>query len=936
MTQPADWKEREEALDPTTSFIVEAPAGSGKTTLLVRRFLNLLAHVERPEAVVAVTFTRKAAAEMRQRIIEALPATIDPARLQIQTIDSLCAMLTRQMPIVSHLGGNPKVVEHADELYRRAARRTLRTLSEGEPDAQALFRRVSLHFDNALDQLERQIAAMLEKREQWRTFKNRNHAPHVQVFCDLLGYAEVELKEVFRDAGEVDFTAITRAAIDALGTPEAPSDLLYWLDYRIEHLLVDEFQDTSRAQYELLKALTEQWSAGDNRTLFVVGDPMQSIYRFREAELSLFLECWHTGRLGDVPLTPLRLFANFRSTPQIVEWTQQTFAPVMTEDDVPNGGVKLRPAVAARDEIGKLPTLKALIEDDGAEEAVEVIRLIKAAPNRGDIGILVRSRTQLLSILPALRAADIAYEAVDIDQLQQQQHILDILSITRALLHPGDRTAWLACLRAPWCGLTLADLSALAERDDRTILALLNDRDKVGTLSPDGRVRTARVGDILSSAVDSVARMPLRDLVERTWLSLGGPAVLTSDSQLADVDTCLDLIEEFEEGGVIQDFSLLDARLEFLFARGIPGTNSVKVMTIHTAKGLEFDTVILPQLARATRPLESELLIWAEDRVAALPLRGTEDSDYKEVRDAIKLKEQHELKRLFYVAATRAKNRLHLLASVKTKKGGSDISKASDSTFLGLIWPQVEQEFRVALRGRSPRQQSLALKQDATTELRRLPAEWRLPRLEPSVIWRPELQRATASARQITYAWVSDTGRHIGTLVHEVLKRVAREGTTAWTTERVAAMTPLLRSELQRLGVSGEEEPAAAAKIARAVNNTLASERGRWALGAHAEARSEWAISGRLGDKLISGSIDRAFRDYAGRFWIVDFKTSEHEGGNLKRFLDEEQRRYREQLETYAAVVASLMPGPIALGLYFPLHDAWREWEFTEAAATAS
>jgi ATP-dependent exoDNAse (exonuclease V) beta subunit len=936
MSNAPDQAERERALDPSTSFIVEAPAGSGKTTLLVNRFLNLLKHVARPEAVVAVTFTRKAAAEMRERVLKQLPPDVDPARLQIQTIDSLCAMLTRQMPVISQLGGAPQVIEHADELYRRAARRTLQALSEGDSRSQELFRRVSLHFDNALDQLERQIAKMLEKREQWRELRQTQHREDVRVFCDLLGHAEKELIEVFREAGQVDFTAITRAAIDALGTPEAPSDLLYWLDYRIEHLLVDEFQDTSRAQYELFKALTEQWSAGDGRTLFLVGDPMQSIYRFREADLSLFLGCWDEGRFGDVPLTQVGLTANFRSTPQIVAWAQQTFASVMTDDDQATGGVKLRPAVAARDESGPTPTLKALIADNGAEEAAEVVKLIKAAPNRGEIGILVRSRSHLLSILPALREAGIPYEAVDIDELQEQQHILDILSITRALLHPGDRTAWLACLRAPWCGLTLADLSALAEREERTILSLLSDPDKVWSLSADGRTRAARTGDVLRKAVESVGQMPLRDLVERTWISLGGPAALAEDSLVADVETCLNLIEEFEDGGVIQDFSLLSARLEFLYARGIPGPNSVRVMTIHSAKGLEFDTVILPQLAKSTSPLDSELLIWGEGKVAALPLRGTKDPVYDEVRDLIKLKEQHELKRLFYVAATRARNRLHLLGSLQVKKDGKETHKASDSTFLGLIWHQVESEFQSALRARRPKQGSLGLNATAVTNLKRLPADWRMPRLESSVFWRPELQRATASARRITYEWVSDTARHIGTLVHDVLKRVASEGCAAWNAERVAAMAPVFRSELQRLGISNEEEPAATAKIIRALTNTLASERGQWMLSGWPDARSEWAISGRLGDKLINGSIDRAFRDNNGQFWIIDFKTSEHEGGNLKRFLDEEQRRYRDQLDTYAAVVQRIIPGPIALGLYFPLHDAWREWQFTEAVTVAS
>ncbi len=158
-----DARQREEALDAKRSFIVEAPAGSGKTGLLTQRFLRLLSEVDRPESIVAMTFTRKAAAEMKERIHTALldaergqiaadehkertrqlalsalaqdgkkgwNLLADTSQLQIQTIDSLCAMLTRQMPVVSEFGGAGKVVEDARELYRLAARETLRDLTE--------------------------------------------------------------------------------------------------------------------------------------------------------------------------------------------------------------------------------------------------------------------------------------------------------------------------------------------------------------------------------------------------------------------------------------------------------------------------------------------------------------------------------------------------------------------------------------------------------------------------------------------------------------------------------------------------------------------------------------------------------------------------------------------------------------------------------------
>ncbi|MBV9765284.1 MAG: PD-(D/E)XK nuclease family protein, partial [Acidobacteriaceae bacterium] len=140
-----------------------------------------------------------------------------------------------------------------------------------------------------------------------------------------------------------------------------------------------------------------------------------------------------------------------------------------------------------------------------------------------------------------------------------------------------------------------------------------------------------------------------------------------------------------------------------------------------------------------------------------------------------------------------------------------------------------------------------------------------------------------------------------------------------------------VKSELLRLGVGRSEAPDATKQALRAVLNTMESERGKWILQPHIDARSEWGISGRVQDKLISGTVDRLFRDEQGRLWIIDFKTGEHKG-RLETFLSEEQRRYREQLENYGVLMSRLEKGPIWLGLYFPLLDAWREWQLEEEA----
>lgn len=1075
----SDQDARDAAQAPARSFLVEAPAGSGKTALLTRRFLRLLTVVERPEAVVALTFTRKAAGEMKERVLTALrdaQAGVEaeeehqrelirlagevlardkefnwrllenPDYLQIQTIDSLCATLTREMPLQAALGGVPRVREHADELYLLAARRALTGMATGTPEMKSVFRSVLAHFESDLKRLEKQIAEMLAKREQWLDLferkeisrdlveqslrdevesvlkaawnlwpeniagrpqpeveelekwkrfaelhllkdkkaarRNSQHSAAMDAdpgfvvaldrtraempltvdddqwelihnFAVMLVAAARELRAQFQDDGEVDFTEITQAAILALGTSERPTDLLYRLDYRIEHLLIDEFQDTSVSQYRLVEALTREWSAGDNRTLFVVGDPMQSIYGFRQAEVSLFLDAAE-GRLGQVALDRLQLTANFRSTRAITEWVNSQMSAVMTVDDRDSGAVSFRSSEAQRADVGSEPVFQPFFGSDaGQAEAEWIARLARQKLDEGQkVAVLVRARSHVVEILRAFRRAEggpVPYEAIEIDPLEEQQHVLDVLSIARAILHVGDRVAWLACLRAPWCGLSLADLSALAEGSpDKTILELLEDVDRIATLSPDGRLRAVRCGEILRSAVECAARRPIRSLVEAVWLKLGGPATLTGAEQHEDVEVLLELLDEFDDGGMIRDFSLIADRLEFLFARAQTGGNRVQVMTIHGAKGLEFDTVFLPQLQRTGAKGDLPLLAWTELRqaagesrvlIAGLPQKGESDPLYKLVNDCAHRKEKNEEARLFYVAFTRARSELYLSACLEEKSDGSvHVQPHGRSPLRRYLWswakPLADQAWVQYIQSREP-QLALFRALAPPSLLRRLPAEWRAPTPAPGVDIALDGERRVASAPRVTYEWVEDVTRHVGTIVHDYLRRFAEDGLARWTEARLEEERPSIESELRRMGTATGNLGKAAGRVTQALHNVIGSEHARWLFGSQAEARSEWPVSGFINGQLMNATIDRTFVDSEGVRWIVDFKTSSHEGGGLDKFLDEEQRRYRPQLENYAALLSLTEAREVRLGLYFPLLDGWRFWAWQEATADA-
>ena len=318
----------------------------------------------------------------------------------------------------------------------------------------------------------------------------------VEVLYELLVLANAQLHLLFAAHNQVDFSGLSLAALRALGPEDSPTDLALYLDYRIRHILVDEYQDVSVNQYELLEKLTAGWSMEDGHSLFLVGDPMQSIYRFREAEVGVFLATWEREYIGQVPVIPEKIEVNFRSDRVLVDWTNRTYREVLPgESDTARGAVSFTPATGFRELPGETgvhvhPLFihdrsqdRSRVDEQEAERVLEQVGRIREASDSGSIAILVRSRPHLKAVTAALAQHDIPFQAVDIERLETRPVIQDLLALTRALHHQADRTAWLALLRAPWCGLTLSDLLALgAGTKHETIWHCLQDRQRLATL----------------------------------------------------------------------------------------------------------------------------------------------------------------------------------------------------------------------------------------------------------------------------------------------------------------------------------------------------------------------------------------------------------------------------------------------------------------------
>jgi ATP-dependent exoDNAse (exonuclease V) beta subunit len=834
---------------------------------------------------------------------------------------------------------NLLLVSKADQFYKSApARAALHGVEAARArEVRALFREPLARCAGVPGLVEAFAAVMALPAlryddDEWRL---------IECLFRVLKLALAELTVVFAREGRGDFSELATAAITALGEAEAPTDLALRLDHRIEHVLVDEFQDTSITHLALVQALCAGFSEGDGRSLFLVGDPMQSIYRFRQAEVGQFLHCMH-GVLGQLRLTPLRLSTNFRSRPALVRWLNLTFSHVFpASDDAARSAVSFSPSCASRDDDEFEAVQLHAFEGDrdgsaqGAAVAREVAR-IRAAQPQHDIAVLVRARGHLPPVMAALEARGLRYRGVEIRALGEVPVVRDLLALTRALSHPLDRVAWLSLLRAPWCGVLLADLLALAEQDlEAPVLELLRGPAALRRLSADGRARCVRLLEALEPVLLAPDHRPIKRRVEAVWYRLGAPACYAPEA-VRDAEAYLDLLAELHADGA--DLAVLEERLQQLYAAPEAGDVDVELMTMHKSKGLEFDHVILPLLDRRGRGEDTQLLLWSELALPAGsnlalapgPASGEAAGRMRFVRGLEADKAANEIARLLYVACSRAREGLHLMASL-TRNPGGDLAAPASGSLLHRLWPLLREPMTRALDV-APQAPVAAQSGEGVSPcvLLRVPGDWSGPEVADSP--QPAPLQQPSAMEVLEYEWAGRSARHAGSVVHETLALIARDGAGAWPATRIAERRELFRARLRQLGLEEQALEEALVRVEAALVRTLSDPRGRWILDArHAGALSEYALSGWLDQRLVEVVLDRSFVDDEGVRWIIDYKTGEHTGGALEAFLDREVERYRGQLTRYARLMAGVEQRTIRLGLYFPMMGGWRSWALEAA-----
>ncbi len=1011
--KPPDHQERTLALDISHSCIVQAPAGSGKTTLLAERYVNLLAKVSRPEEILAITFTRKAAAEMRERVLTILagdtPAAVqvrqralafdwrigeNPNVLKIQTIDSFA------LDLVSQLSGPdprqlPRICDYPQKYYEQAIDDVIHDLYRDDATAEVIAEFLA-QMDNNQATAARLSTRMLARREQWlpavssmaspdnhdhlvtsisqsierlwiiygenvlsslthgdwstledlsleltpaarfarnidaarsvflqllnrsgqlrkrvtrrdgvsdrdaarsasswlRSLHDRGLAEEIEILTRLperevarserdqlhltslfLGLLAARLHEHFERDGCIDFNGLLLRAMAALYDGETPTDLALALDYRIKHLLIDEFQDTSRAQAEFFLTLVREWTPDEGNTFFAVGDPMQSIYRFRDADVAIFSEIQAAGIASLTPRA-IQLQANFRSARQVVEWNNTLFRTLFGSDAAPDlGQIPYTEAIPVLEASERYPVQCVRFSDTANEidATLDRIHQLLKDPGSGSIAVLCRSRGHITDILTRLTSDGIAYRATEMELLRERPVVQDLMSLHRVLFRPQDRLAWYSVLRGPMFGTTLATLTEL---------------------SLSGKPVQESVPERLAEAVQWAREhrdaLTIREIVEGAWMRCGGRDAYTP-SCLADAEDWFDLLEKLGYDG--EDPATVDMAVAELYARSLVPAR-VEVMTIHRAKGLEFDHVLLPFLHKQSRTDEPDLLSWRPDRAGLLMgIKGDPVHNWLAFEE--KQKNQNEEKRLLYVACTRAIHSLYASFTAPDETNATGLARWLTDE---VVSPAANEQVTIT---------ELIASSRPRNTLRRLPATyvWHEPGPSPISAGLPHPAASDHIGGRIEVA--------TGILVHQAL---------AWMAEQ----QKFDRSDWERhfprwsaaLAVDGDEVESVLANAVRHLQTTVNDQEGRWVLAAHDDSEAEFALASTDDGTPRTIVIDRMFVDEGTR-WIVDYKTAEQPPDmSTSEFIDTQKLRYQSQLNHYAEVASHLYEEPVRTALY--------------------
>lgn len=723
------------------------------------------------------------------------------------------------------------------------------------------------------------------------TLPNNNYSEHewkiLKNITQVLKLTLAQLNIVFNKYQVCDYIAINLEANNALGAMDEPSNIALFLDNKINHILLDEFQDTSITQVNLLKKLLEGWQINDGKTLFLVGDPMQSIYKFREAEVGLFGQIAQNG-IANIKPKLLKLSTNFRSTKAIVTANNKFFKQIFPETQNSElGQISYSPSTVNNDiQDFKAVEFYAFAQNETLNQAKKVIEVIKKIPKDEDIAILVRARSHLNEIIDCLTLEKIEFEAVKFQALNDYWLVRDLLSLTSAIINPNDKLSWLSLLRSPWCGLSLDDLLLVSKdlKEETFFYALENKKNLLSTV---GQERLDFFLKAISPIFNKRGSFLLSDLLisccERLLMN-DFLTELEQEIKYLFLKTLISLENNL-------DFSITQLQNSLTNLYTPSKQARIKLMTIHNAKGLEFDNVILANLNKTPPPNKPEILLVLENvaqKFVVAPSRGSynkeENQIYKYIKFVNTQKEQFELMRLLYVAMTRAKKKIILLSTANFNQQ-EQCFKAKKNTFLSFLMPFFVDKFASL----NPEIEEVEAK---IIELKQNRIKQKALKNAPNINNELMLFEANEESEQ----------RNIGILTHRYFEFEQNP-----SEEKI-------QFDLLNMGHTSVENSAN--HIKQMLENTKNDKAGQWIFKQRDSTQTEVPFS-FIENKITKIIIDRLFIE-DNTLWIIDFKTTAQGELPLEAFKKIMLKKHQKQLDNYETVLKNIYQSPIKKALYLP------------------
>jgi ATP-dependent helicase/nuclease subunit A len=747
-------------------------------------------------------------------------------------------------------------------------------------------------------------------------------------------YQESKLRE-----GLLDFDDLEIYAYRLLQKPES-LDILYWLDRKILHFLVDEFQDTSDIQWAILNKLTEEIFAGQGAdkpmrpTLFVVGDEKQSIYRFREANYRLIESV--RRKMEENILSGSReimtLDKNFRSTPEIIETVNQVFATLWGSEYKPSEADRKQHTGSVRlIELRPLSPEQSPANPTEAEMLAQEIKNVVANKTiiykkdsdswkerpigYGDCAVLIQSRTRLKEYEAALQSENIPFRVVGGIGFYEEDEIQAILNVLFFLWNHDDKLALAAALKSPLFGLTDKDIFDL----------LLSGGNMVDSL----RRHHSDAAELLDDWKRYAGAEPLAGLIHRIIQDSGAYIRFGRKNRQAifNLDKLLDTAREFDRRGytTLQDFVEWVKNIRATEQREATADmnlpefqGAVSIMTVHKAKGLEFSVVFLPGMNQQPRSVSTGPRAIIEDNNGSvrMAIKDTANPVYDEMweREREELRREHQ--RLLYVAMTRARDHLIMIGSLAN--GKTPCKQNSWLSYLHEAEPKPLLDAEVTSRPglityAYPASASLRAEGEAISAFKteavasgaeEIDIEILIKNLSPvprsdSLEWKSatdfieqRVEDALMKPPQGGEAIVSVLTR--GNMLHRCLEELTKNGT--YDLDRITKEFPEIDA------VEKEEQEKFLMDIESVLLSVIKNNEFAWIFERRSESYSELPFLYRRGHSLISGKIDRiVVKERKG--FVIDYKSSLRENEDtLKAWID----HYRPQLDIYCEAVKEI------------------------------